>query len=411
MKSKEDLIMRPKTGGTYRIFDLGKILAQLAKREPRLTSASLFGSRRYSTGSLRSDIDLLIKLSRREVSYQLSDLGRALEPYLDLFQDIGGLAVNLGNRSQIKVASGDVGSALDAIPVWDRSKGWIGPPWARRPKVLEAIIPPYTMAEAFGGFDPAMPRTDVLVVTALDQEYKALIRRFPSTVAISAAPPLPPHVQAQIKTNRGFLDVVLCRSHRMGNTSAALTTVEVARYWSPKLVVLIGIAAGIKGDVRLGDIVIPDRIVEYEATKITRRGEHMHGLVRDTSPLFRARIFNWPRRDAWLKQWSRKRPLGSAAQPMAFRGDAMASGHKVVALAARAKRIARVARKTISIEMEAIGVAEACSLFEPQVPFLVIKAVSDYADSTKNDRWHSFCCEAVADLIASSLEDSTLLSS
>ena len=55
--------------------------------------------------------------------------------------------------------------------------------------------------------------------------------------------------------------------------------------------------------------------------------------------------------------------------------------------------------------MEALGIAEACL---GSVPLLIVKAVSDYADSKKDNRWHSYCMEIAADLIYRLIADGTI---
>jgi nucleoside phosphorylase len=70
----------------------------------------------------------------------------------------------------------------------------------------------------------------------------------------------------------------------------------------------------------------------------------------------------------------------------------------VIASSERAALIAKSSRKIVAIEMEALGVIEACLRFDPPVPALVVKAVSDLADESKDDTWHPFASRASASL-------------
>ena len=81
----------------------------------------------------------------------------------------------------------------------------------------------------------------------------------------------------------------------------------------------------------------------------------------------------------------------------------MASGNKLITDPQFIKKIqAMGVRKIISIEMESIGVAEACDTNPEKIPYIVIKSVSDFADTTKKGRLASFllpnCCRIYHDI-------------
>jgi predicted nucleotidyltransferase len=48
-------------------YDLRELTGEMAKAFPEIEALYLFGSRRYRTGSLRSDVDILVEL--REASH------------------------------------------------------------------------------------------------------------------------------------------------------------------------------------------------------------------------------------------------------------------------------------------------------------------------------------------------------
>ena len=74
----------------------------------------------------------------------------------------------------------------------------------------------------------------------------------------------------------------------------------------------------------------------------------------------------------------------------------IASGAKVIADAARAKEVTSFHRKAVAIEMEAAGVAAAASAI-PNTGFLIVKAISDYADDEKDDSWHRMASRSAAE--------------
>src|SRR4051794_9613465 len=64
----------------------------------------LFGSRRYKTGSVRSDIDLLVFTDERILRATAAQIMQ-IEPYLDIFHGDGGHVQSLVNESAIRRAS------------------------------------------------------------------------------------------------------------------------------------------------------------------------------------------------------------------------------------------------------------------------------------------------------------------
>src|SRR5262245_39855603 len=86
--------------------------------------AYIFGSRRFGTGSVRSDIDILItgpSLITREKAQEIWDL----EPYLDIFYGSAGEIRSLVNESAILAADrASLLSALDAEPLY-QAGSWL----------------------------------------------------------------------------------------------------------------------------------------------------------------------------------------------------------------------------------------------------------------------------------------------
>lgn len=110
---------------TYKIEDLA---IWLGAGFGQIEALYLFGSRRYRTGSPRSDIDVLVEL-KPESHVRPADL-RAFSsnacPALDLFLAEGGKAVSCENESSVRAATfGELVTKLEAICFWRRSEGVI----------------------------------------------------------------------------------------------------------------------------------------------------------------------------------------------------------------------------------------------------------------------------------------------
>src|ERR1044072_1224199 len=56
---------------------------------------------------------------------------------------------------------------------------------------------------------------------------------------------------------------VACFAGRMGPPETAMLTQQIILKWNPKNLVMLGIAAGISEDARLGDVIIADSVDDY----------------------------------------------------------------------------------------------------------------------------------------------------
>jgi hypothetical protein len=90
---------------------------------PQIVALYLFGSRRYRTGSPRSDIDVLVELKpgTHIRPAELRAFSSANCPALDLFLADGGKAVSRENESFVRAATfGELVTKLEAVCFWTR---------------------------------------------------------------------------------------------------------------------------------------------------------------------------------------------------------------------------------------------------------------------------------------------------
>lgn len=109
------------------IFDLKTLLGLLTKSFQGITEISLFGSRAYQTGSLRSDCDLLIEFDQSSAPKGSQLLAFATQncSALDFFLLSHGQATSCANDSFIFAAnSADLKAKLDAKQVWSKQSGF-----------------------------------------------------------------------------------------------------------------------------------------------------------------------------------------------------------------------------------------------------------------------------------------------
>jgi len=108
-------------------YDLKVLIPELLKAFPNIESLHIFGSRAYRTGSVRSDCDVLVRMSddRHAKLSELRDFALARCPALDLFLVQGGKATSAANESHVQAASFDeLWQRLEAILLWDNRAGF-----------------------------------------------------------------------------------------------------------------------------------------------------------------------------------------------------------------------------------------------------------------------------------------------
>lgn len=158
------------------------------------------------------------------------------------------------------------------------------------------------------------------------------------------------------------------------NATLALAAENAIRRFQPAIILLVGIAGGVK-DVRIGDVVVGTQAYGYESGKETDKGPVARPNVLPYSEVLieTARLVS--RKDAW-----RQRTAASSRDAKVFFGP-IASGDKVIASTASPlyKYLKRHYNDTLALEMESIGFAQAVNPHR-QVHALNIRAVSDLLD-------------------------------
>ncbi len=106
------------------IFDLEAIIKILAGKFPDIENIYLFGSRRFETGSSRSDIDILLTTTNRIKPSLLRDFTLEHSTALDLFILDNGRATSVANESFIEAENNDeLVKSVNAVLLYDRATG------------------------------------------------------------------------------------------------------------------------------------------------------------------------------------------------------------------------------------------------------------------------------------------------
>ncbi len=233
-----------------------------------------------------------------------------------------------------------------------------------------------------GGAGGGRPRVAV-VFTAIGVEYRAFREHLDATqrreehgglyeVGLLAGPDGPWQV-ALAETGPGSI-------------AAALRLERAVRVFDPEIAIFLGVAGGRK-DVKRGDVVVADKIYDYESGKSTRDG--FEPRLRTHQPA--DRLLQWARSVANEGRWQRRIRPASPQPPPACYVKPIVTGAKVIAhdQSETARQIGRFAGDAVAVDMEGHGFLEAAYM-NPRVDALVIRGISDLLtgkDKRSDDHW------------------------
>ncbi|WPB89093.1 phosphorylase family protein [Streptomyces malaysiensis] len=227
-------------------------------------------------------------------------------------------------------------------------------------------------------------RADVVVLTALEVEYRA--------VRAHLEDPRPVHAERGALFELGvFRDgsaerTVAIHMTGPGNPGAAASVERAAALFAPRALLFVGVAGGVK-DVALGDVVAADAVYDYETGKDTESGflprqkthQSAYGLVQ------LARLVTVG--DEWQR---RIRPGDDAPRPRAH-VKPLAAGSRVVAhhRSDVGLRLTAGAGDALAVDMEGFGFLAGAYLNQ-QLDALVIRGISDLLGDkgeAHDERW------------------------
>jgi len=222
----------------------------------------------------------------------------------------------------------------------------------------------------------------VLILTPLPVEFDAVIRfldnREEPAVIDTAA-----YESGKFTGKHHEYRVVVCEPG-MKNVDMALATERAIRHCNPQIVLLSGIAGGVK-DVAIGDVVVAKKVYSYEGGK-----EDADGFkARPAAESFSAQLLAYAQLRSRRDDWKKRSPDTSSSAKI-FLGP-IAAGEKVVADINNPtwQRIKLHYNDTIALEMEAHGFATAL-MGHRDVHGLAVRGISDMCEGKSESDKHNW---------------------
>lgn len=256
------------------------------------------------------------------------------------------------------------------------------------------------------------PRADIAIITIIPEELRAakvafgvdLTKnedrrgnglRFWETVT-------------QNNASREDLNVVISMIGKARNVECAVACSRVFQTYDVGLCVLVGIAAGLKTKVKLGDIVAAELVLDYEGARAEPDGLKKRPVPYPLNKVIE-RDMNYfePKFKGWYEDFKAKFEVLKEAdsdsvpevaddwKPEYHRGVILA-GEKLLADGSLPGMQAEYHDRVRAAEMEGSGFASICD--EYAIPWLVFRGISDFGDPHKpdSDIWRTTAVLAAA---------------
>lgn len=242
---------------------------------------------------------------------------------------------------------------------------------------------------------------DIGVITVLHQEARAVVRVFENTEAYHTRQ-LPDGTQTHLATfpgHGGKLRAAALQAPQPGTHSAIEAYHRMKLHYSPKTVLLVGIAGAIRtgGDVPVdvGDVVLSDQVIYYDPRRETPGGPRHRGQAYPGSPVLQNRV------NEFVRVHGASFPAPDGSWFRLHRGP-IGSGNAVIADANSGYRryLHEVHEKTVAVDTESAGIAHACHE-DVQTGgtvrgWLAIRGISDQADAAKGHTDHDLASARAA---------------
>lgn len=245
----------------------------------------------------------------------------------------------------------------------------------------------------------AGPQVDCAVITAVPVEAESVLKcGFEWSEYLIDGDPATYYL-AEFEKNYQKLNIVLAQQNQMGMPAASALTTKLINIFSPKIICMVGITGGRKGEVELGDLIIASESWDYGSGKILSKGDgkgiafspepHQIGIISAIKDFMMGNFDDllYEIRKSWNLTNGNK-----INKDIAIHIGALATGASVVQdEKVVTDLILPQNRKVLGVDMETYAVYYAsCNTYNSRPAFVSIKAVSDYADKEKNNIYQHY---------------------
>lgn len=178
----------------------------------------------------------------------------------------------------------------------------------------------------------------------------------------------------------GTKEVILLRSG-IGKTASAMSTTLLIDHFKPDYVLNIGSAGALYPALEIGDVVISDG-VQYHDVDVTGFGYEIGQMAQQPARFMAHKTLIQQAQQA-AQTLNQAYLIGNIVS-----GDVFVNGQEKI------KQIQSAFPKAIAAEMESASIAQVCH--QMQVPFVIVRAISDRSDGKSTIDFEQFLPIAAA---------------
>lgn len=235
------------------------------------------------------------------------------------------------------------------------------------------------------GIITALPSPELSAVLSLPWHWKPVDQHADGTV----------YHRGHFERGSQQYSVIAASAARMGLAPAAALSMKMIHRFKPRYLAMAGIAAGLKDECSLGDIILADPAWDWGSGKMAidngkpvfEQAPHQLGIssfIRGKATLL---ANDEVQLDGIRRGWPGLKP--NFSPKLLIRP--LASGASVLANSAFVEELKSQHRKLTGIDMETYGVYSAADEAPlPQPKAFSLKAVCDFADAAKNDEYQAY---------------------
>ncbi|HIF9120923.1 TPA: hypothetical protein ACX6O4_001364 [Photobacterium damselae] len=247
--------------------------------------------------------------------------------------------------------------------------------------------------------DRYIEKFDICLITVVDVETKA-VRNLPynwSRMSIDNDPIIYYRGEITCDKSERKISIVTASTDRMGMIATSTLATKMITNFNPNYLCMVGICAGVKSKVNIGDIIIGDPLWSYESGKysVSDTGSYLFSPSPHQINLnadLRADIHDLVISDEYVKTiYDSYDEYKYDSIPMVHLGP-IGSGSAVIANINVVENVKQQHRELLGIEMEGYGLYYASSMTSKRPPkCLLIKSVCDFADEKKDHNYQKYC--------------------
>jgi hypothetical protein len=198
------------------------------------------------------------------------------------------------------------------------------------------------------------------IIGAMEKEIELLQQSMTNTQS---------HQFGQLSVYSGELDgksVALCLSG-IGKVNAAIATTILIEHFAADCIINTGSAGGLRAELHIGDAVIGTQVAHHDVN-VTAFG-YTHGQVPQMAARFNSHV-----------DLVRAAELAAPNAGLRVYRGLVASGDQFIHSESDRQLIRQHFPDIVAVEMEAAAIAQTCVVLNK--PFVIIRAISDTADSS-----------------------------